>query len=356
MRLRPTLVAAGIGVILAAAPAAQASTASFSGGTVTVTAAPGEANAVWVYGELSQYGHIADSAGITAGPGCNAVSATQVECGPQDDGGGGVTYGNYDTVVADLGDGDDELTVTFSMLDAVEVKGGDGDDELSSGFADAAQLDGGAGDDVLDGSDGDDRLLGGPGDDRLDGDDGSDVIDGGPGQDDLKGDGGLGGSNGNDRLLARDGERDTVSCDLGADAVTADAIDVVEAQSCESVDIGAAHEPGSAPAARPTMPAAMPGTALARKGLTLTGVASAPSVVTVRITVSKATARALRLRSRTLGAAKEATATGTWSVRVRVSGRARARLRQVEPFTAVVRGSVASAGAAQPFRSALRVR
>src|SRR5688500_15999412 len=108
-RVRAIVIAVGIGAALAAAPAADASTASFSNGTVTITAAPNETNVVWVYGELSQHGEISDTAGITAGSGCNAVSPTQVECGPQQNG-DYVSYGAYDTVVAHLGDGNDQFT------------------------------------------------------------------------------------------------------------------------------------------------------------------------------------------------------------------------------------------------------
>jgi hypothetical protein len=369
MRLRPVLAA--IGLVLAAAPAAHASTASFGNGTVTVTAAPGERNVVWVYGELSQQGQISDTAGITAGPGCNTVSPTQVECGPRDDG-GGVTYGHYDVVVADLGDGDDEFYAGYTLLGKVDVRGGDGGDKLSSGFADVALLDGGSGDDVLDGADGDDQLSGGPGNDKVDGDDGSDVIDGGPGLDDLKGDGGLGGSNGNDRLLARDGERDTVSCDLGADSVTADALDVVEASTCESIDVpagtgpdggrgagtpaGAAPAGGAVQAVTPNSPRSIRRATLARRGLILKGSASVASVVSAKLTVSRAVARKLRLRRRTLGTATKRFAAGSWSLKVTVAKSARRRLTRVKPFTVVVSGRVTSSGASRPFRQAVRVR
>ena len=357
MRLRLVLAAIGL---LAATPAAHASTASFSSGTVTVTAAPGERNVVWVYGELSQQGQISDTAGITAGPGCNAVSSTQVECGPRDDGAGGVTYGNYDTVAADLGDGDDEFYATHTLLGKVDVKGGDGADKLSTGYADVGLLDGGSGDDVLDGADGDDQLSGGAGNDKVDGDDGSDVIDGGTGLDDLKGDGGLGGSNGNDRLLARDGERDTVSCDLGADSVTADALDVVEASSCESIDVPAAAgggpgAPGGSPAGgalrvvTPNPPRSIRRATLARRGLILKGSASAASLVSAKLIVSKAVARKLRLKRRTLGTATKTFAAGSWSLKVTVAKSARRRLTRVKPFTVVVSGWVKSSGASRPF-------
>ena len=372
-RPRALLLLAGIGLTLAASPAAHASTASFGNGTVTITAAPGETNAVWVYGELSQHGEISDTAGITAGPGCNAVSPTQVQCGPQQNG-DAVTYGNYDTVVANLGDGNDEFTATYSLLNRVDLTGGDGNDKLSSGYAVVAVLDGGPGDDVLAGTNGDDQLTGGPGNDALNGDDGSDTLDGGPGRDDLKGDGGLGGSNGNDRLLARDGEQDTVSCDLGADTVTADAVDVVESATCESIDVGAGAGTGAAPGAAPgagtgpsggggaaqvvtpNLPRSIKRTTLAGKGLTLNGSAGAACVVSAKLTVSKAVARKLRLQGRTLGKAKRTFAAGRWSLRLTVAKSARRQLKRAKAFSVVVSGSVKTASGTRPFKRTIKVR
>ena len=77
------------------------------------------------------------------------------------------------------------LTGMEAANDTLTIVGGDGDDVLSaSGLAAGAiklVLDGGAGDDVIIGSDGDDVLIGGAGDDVLIGGLGNDVIDGGPG-------------------------------------------------------------------------------------------------------------------------------------------------------------------------------
>ena len=41
---------------------------------------------------------------------------------------------------------------------------------------------------------------------------------------------------GNDTILARDGERDVISCGLDADRVVADAIDVIR-EGCEQVEL-----------------------------------------------------------------------------------------------------------------------
>ena len=109
----------------------------------------------------------------------------------------------------------------------------------------ASSLDGGGGDDFLKASDGTDRLDGGPGADTLDGGFGDDTIVGGPGPDTITGDRASGECGiyycklpyGNDTIDARDGERDSVNCGVGADTVHADAVDTV-APDCETVDRG----------------------------------------------------------------------------------------------------------------------
>lgn len=105
-------------------------------------------------------------------------------------------------------------------IDVEEVMGTSGDDVLVGGpdanrlrgFAGDDRLEGGGGDDVLDGDEGDDVLRGGAGDDRLDGgtDDEAfathgDDIDAGPGRDAVT-------AAGADRVVLRDGERDTMTC------------------------------------------------------------------------------------------------------------------------------------------------
>jgi hypothetical protein len=118
----------------------------------------------------------------------------------------------------------------------------------------SSSLDGAGGDDFLKASDGRDRLDGGTGADTLDGGFGDDTIVGGPGPDLITGDRASGECgiyycklpHGNDTIDARDGERDSVNCGVGADTVHADAIDTV-APDCETVDRGPVTEP-SAPA------------------------------------------------------------------------------------------------------------
>ena len=111
-------MASAMGVlVLLLVPTAQASTASFSGGTLTITAAPGEKNE--------------DKAGITAGEGCKTVSAARVECGPHDPQSGHVDYGNFDAASVYLGDRDDKLAVYRSLLKTNAVDAGDGNDDVT---------------------------------------------------------------------------------------------------------------------------------------------------------------------------------------------------------------------------------
>ena len=71
-------------------------------------------------------------------------------------------------------------------------------------------LDGGKGDDVIEGLLGPDKITGGPGRDRLSGGGGDDTIN------------------------ARDGERDMVNCGQGTDTATVDRIDSVS-PNCETI-------------------------------------------------------------------------------------------------------------------------
>jgi dipeptidyl aminopeptidase/acylaminoacyl peptidase len=96
---------------------------------------------------------------------------------------------------------------------------------------DAAEtLRGTAGVDRICAGGGDDRIAGLGGNDAVDGGTGDDEIDAGPGRDSIRG------NWGNDTILARDGERDIVSCGLDADQVVADGIDVIR-EDCERVEL-----------------------------------------------------------------------------------------------------------------------
>jgi hypothetical protein len=93
------------------------------------------------------------------------------------------------------------------------------------GGTDADTLLGGAGRDILRGNDGQDRIVGGRGRDELSGNGASDIPQS-SGPTDLPGD--------EDRINARDGERDVVSCWASVDTVLADGRDRVS-DSCEHV-------------------------------------------------------------------------------------------------------------------------
>jgi Ca2+-binding RTX toxin-like protein len=95
--------------------------------------------------------------------------------------------------------------------------------------------------DEIDGRGGNDSIEAGYGDDR---------IVGGPGQDTINADAGSGACNflvcrgpyGNDRVEARDGEKDSVTCGVGTDTVVADPVDEI-AGDCENVDRGTTGTP-----------------------------------------------------------------------------------------------------------------
>lgn len=89
----------------------------------------------------------------------------------------------------ELGDGDDQDMLRESLPSLpVTVLGGPGNDTLSANqdVDDMVTLDGGEGDDVLNGRQFNDTLLGGPGKDTLNGNGGDDVLHGGDGDDTLE--------------------------------------------------------------------------------------------------------------------------------------------------------------------------
>ena len=101
-----------------------------------------------------------------------------------------------------------------------------------------------AGNDILVGAGGNDLLLGAEGNDWLFGGAGNDVLLGSDGNDLLVGESGndvLNAGAGNDNILARDGFADTITCGLGIDSVTADAIDSKSAD-CENVSNAATKQ------------------------------------------------------------------------------------------------------------------
>lgn len=107
-----------------------------------------------------------------------------------------------EAVVANIVDGTDGNDRLRGAEDVDIITGGIGDDQLD-GFGGNDELNGGAGKDKLRAGDGDDTLDGGDGNDLLVGGDGNDLMDGGARNDRLEGDAGndtLNGGSGNDRL------------------------------------------------------------------------------------------------------------------------------------------------------------
>jgi hypothetical protein len=190
-------------LLLALAPtAAQAATVSVEHEALRFTANPGEANLVTVAPAGAALAISDPGAPLVPGAGC-AAQGVEVICAAAA------------RLEADLGDGDDALTVSVAL--PVDADGGDGDDQLSgAGAADA--LAGGAGFDSLTGGDGGDRLDGGTGGDAADGGDGADSI------------------------VLRDRVTDRAACGAGRDSVRAELLDQLDF-SCERVDYG---PPGSA--------------------------------------------------------------------------------------------------------------
>jgi Ca2+-binding RTX toxin-like protein len=215
-----TVAAAFAAAALAAvaAPAAHATTVSAgAGGTLVVTAAPGERNSLGLQADAAESGRLVVYEGGNA-----TLSGPAGVCEPLGDYALLCDWTPAAGVSVDLGDGDDRGYVSEDLPANARfmLAGGPGDDRLQ------ASLDGQP--TTLDG--------GGPGKDELAGGPGADTLLGGDGDDKLEGKGGP------DTLL---GERDSVSCGAGADSVRADAIDVV-APDCETVAIVVAGAGGGA--------------------------------------------------------------------------------------------------------------
>lgn len=88
------------------------------------------------------------------------------------------SFAGVSQIVADGGEGNDELVLSTSLNIAASLSGGNGNDALIGGAA-ADSLYGGDGVDLLEGSGGDDSLVGGAGNDMLEGGAGRDTLDGG---------------------------------------------------------------------------------------------------------------------------------------------------------------------------------
>ena len=127
-------------------------------------------------------------------------------------------------------------TRTIPVDAGCTITGTEGDDVLEGtksadvicGLGGNDQLRGFGGNDVIYGGEGEDRILGGGGQDAIDAGPGADIVVGGDGRDVI--DPGIGedrviGGRGSDRVLARDGEQDSIDGGLGRDEASLDAID-----------------------------------------------------------------------------------------------------------------------------------
>lgn len=202
MRLAPALILA---FLLAFAGTAQAATVTLESGTLRVIGAPGESEVFTIA-----------PAPAPAAPGTLVV--TEHFSPP-------VYITGASSVYADVGDGDDSLTLS-AVLPA-ELIGGVGNDTLTVAPARLALSPVLSPPVTLDGGEGDDLLTGGDGADRLDGASGSDTAAGGAGA---------------DAIVLLDELTDTAWCGTGRDRVRAEVLDQLDF-ACERVDYG---PPGNA--------------------------------------------------------------------------------------------------------------
>jgi Ca2+-binding RTX toxin-like protein len=110
------------------------------------------------------------------------------------------------------GRGNDTIGVAEDVPLAAWISGGAGDDRLK-GSGGNDEIHGDAGNDRIDGGGGDDAIFGEAGNDRVDGGAGNDDLNGGAGQDELNGGGGddvLLGGIGNDKLCGGEGDDEVV--------------------------------------------------------------------------------------------------------------------------------------------------
>jgi Ca2+-binding RTX toxin-like protein len=145
------------------------------------------------------------------------------------------------------GENDNVTAIERIYLNApATLTGSDGPEEFTIFNTDAGSTyNGRGGDDKLTGFDLDDTIDGGAGNDQIEGGYGHDTLTGGPGRDVINGDSNGSTCNwiqcrspyGNDKIDARDGEADNITCGIGEDTVEADPADTV-APDCETVHIG----------------------------------------------------------------------------------------------------------------------
>ena len=110
-------------------------------------------------------------------------------------------------------------TYSVAAFSELVINGNAGDDDLDNDTVIPTRINGGTGDDDIDGGRGNDNLFGGAGNDNIDGHDGDDFIRGDNGDDDIEGNNGndtLSGSDGNDDIDGGDGN-DTIHGGAGND-------------------------------------------------------------------------------------------------------------------------------------------
>jgi Ca2+-binding RTX toxin-like protein len=187
--------------------------------------------------------HLLTISGGTSGPITLHLDASEDYSGflfrLKSDGNGGTTItlgkdvngGNGNDILTGT-DGDDHMNGGNGND---TIYGGDGNDTISGGNGDDV-MDGGTGDDILTGGNGNDTMMAGDGNDSLDGGNGNDTLVGGAGNDSLDGgngddimDGGadndtLSGGNGNDVMHGGAGN-DTLTGGNGDDVLSGDAGD-----------------------------------------------------------------------------------------------------------------------------------
>lgn len=308
--------------LLGAAAPAGASTASLSGTTLEITGGPESSDLSPDY-LFSQ--NIEDKSGITPGPGCTAVSPTKVACPKWDSG-----LPDYTQIVMNMGDGNDKVAFgTSSVPMTINLEGGD---DTVYGGSNKDAINGGDGNDSIYANEDSDVVDGGPGDDTLEGGSGNDRVIGGPGRDSVNGDGGSILGDGNDQLDIADGELDQAQCGLGADIVNADALDVVEAFSCEVINRPATK-------LSVTVPSRVKIASLLSSGLRLPARFTEAGTFKAVLSISGSQARKLRLGGRSVNLATTRGSIGTTkrTVVLRVSSRYRTALKRARRVSASVR-------------------
>jgi hypothetical protein len=119
--------------------------------------------------------------------------------------------------IADMGSGNDIVTIQPSVTTPVEVHFGDGNDRLKNRGSGTVKAYGDAGADQLEGGSNNDRLFGGPDEDFIDGGAGQDYIEGGDDQ---------------DRLIGGDGA-DTIMGNGGGDLIAGDLAEITSVLSSD---------------------------------------------------------------------------------------------------------------------------